>query len=451
MRQKLSILALLLAFLCRTTSFADDFEEITGTTEFGIVFNKVVRVNFNYTTVDVDMETPVILSAAMFMQRSIYRKNKTPLGMMLLNHYTLTDNESCPSNVTNLTSLEYLFANDLKFILVESDNLGLGNTKDRVQPYLYGELTARQNIDALLAAKRLLAAQGYDVGDVVVNAGYSQGGHSGAWVDRVASSGDYSSELPKINFTLIGGGPYDIEGTYYKLLEDNYTTYPVALPMIFYTYLYEQDLGLKASDVFVPALANKFSDWFDGKQYDTDAINDSIYKALGVSGDGVAVDKIFTADVMNPDSKVMQKLIPLFRKNSLVSGDWSPSKTDRMMLFHSTGDDVVPYLNLENMKSFLDEKGYTNYDIENTYSFGHVTCGALYLHKACLYLEDYEDKIETGIKDYLVGQGFGSEPEAPVNVYSLDGKLMKSGVQFEKAMETLPKGVYIINGEKYIK
>lgn len=451
MRQKLSVLALLVALLCPAASFADATEEITGTTEFGIIFNRVVRVNFNYTTVDVDMETPVRLSAAMFMQRSIYRKDKTPLGMMLLNHYTLTDNESCPSNVTSLTSLEYLFANDLKFILVESDNLGLGDTKDRVQPYLYGELTARQNIDALLAARRLLSEQGYDVGDVVVNAGYSQGGHSGAWVDRVVASGHYDSELPKIHFTLIGGGPYDIEGTYHKLLEENYTTYPVALPMIFYTYLYEDGLDLKASDVFVPALADKFSDWFDGKQYDTDAINDSIYKALGVSGDGVAVDKLFTADVMDPESEVMQKLIPLFRKNSLVNGDWRPDRTDRMMLFHSTGDDVVPYLNLESMKSFLDETGYTNYDIENTYSFGHVTCGALYLHKACLYLDDYEEQIETGIKDYLTDQGFGSEPEAPVDVYSVDGKLMRSGVQSGRALETLPRGVYVIHGEKYIK
>lgn len=100
------------------------------------------------------------------------------------------------------------------------------------QKYLQGRATARVNIDAFLAGKQLLKDEGYQFQDVVLNMGYSQGGSMGMWVNRLVAEGYRSDELPKIDYCVIGGGPYDMYAHYRKLAEDNVSQFPVALPLI---------------------------------------------------------------------------------------------------------------------------------------------------------------------------------------------------------------------------
>ncbi|MDD5895111.1 MAG: hypothetical protein PUC79_02290 [Prevotellaceae bacterium] len=58
------------------------------------------RIDFNYKTIDTDGETPIVLSAAIFMSKSIYDKATKAKGCGLINHYTITDNQSRPTNET---------------------------------------------------------------------------------------------------------------------------------------------------------------------------------------------------------------------------------------------------------------------------------------------------------------------------------------------------------------
>ena len=56
---------------------------------------------------------------------------------------------------------------------------------------------------------------------------------------------------------------------------------------------------------------------------------------------------------------------------SLTSG-WTPplpSSGTRIFLYHDMEDDIVPYENLEAMKTFLGEGNYTEYDGGH---FGHM-------------------------------------------------------------------------------
>ena len=189
------------------------------------------RYDFTYGTVDTDGKTPITLSAAIFMTPDVHDKRVQAKGCGLINHYTITDDEQRPTNVTNGLTLEGALANT-HYIMIESDGFGFGIDALHNQRYLQGRATARVNIDAFLAGRQLLKEEGFEFGDVTLNLGYSQGGHSGMWVNRLVAEGYRSDELPKIDYCIIGGGSYDMYSHYRYLVAQNLSQYPVALPLI---------------------------------------------------------------------------------------------------------------------------------------------------------------------------------------------------------------------------
>ena len=52
----------------------------------------------------------------------------------------------------------------------------------------------------------------------------------------------------------------------------------------------------------------------------------------------------------------------------------------------------------------------------------------------------------TAIEDVL-----GEDVDATVNVYTIDGVCVKSGVKSSEALDGLRKGIYIVNGKKVVK
>ena len=81
------ILTILMASVTVMAQTAEPVIGIVNRTNCGIFW----RLDFNYETVDADGETPVVLSAAIFMTNSIYNKNQKEKGCGLINHYTITD------------------------------------------------------------------------------------------------------------------------------------------------------------------------------------------------------------------------------------------------------------------------------------------------------------------------------------------------------------------------
>ena len=162
------------------------------------------------------------------------------------------------------------------YILIESDGYGFGLDVERNQRYLQGRTTARVNIDAFIAGRKLIEAEGFECGDVVLNLGYSQGGNSGMWVNRLVAEGYRSDELPKIDYCLIGGGPYDMYSHYQKLASENMTQYPVALPLILSGMIDAGGYKVKNEDIFNDDFVQYLPELFDTKAHDTDYINNFI-------------------------------------------------------------------------------------------------------------------------------------------------------------------------------
>lgn len=435
----------LLALIIVATSFAD--------TEIGIVNRQQIgsfwRYDFNYETTDTDGETPIVLSAAIFMSNDIHDKVKDAQGCALLNHFTITTNEERPTNVTNSFTIEGVVM-AYSWFVVESDGIGFGLTKDRKQSYLEGRTAARNDIDAFLYAKKLLEEEGYEVPKTVANLGYSQGGHSGMWVNRLVAEGYRSNELPKIDISILGGGPYDIYSHYRYLVETGTTQYPVAIPLIANGVIDSGKCGVSYEDLFNKDFIAHIPAWFDSKKYTTTDINDSIYHTLGDGQSGsIEISKIMSEEFLHPESEMMQRVEQWMKENSLVYDDWSPSKTDTIVFVHSQIDEVVPYLNMESMEQFLRSHNYNAFSVKNDYAAKHTPTGTYYALLAGTTLNSYvpkEDDPSTAIKSTISTKSANTIG----NAYSIDGKLIQKNVSPASIRLNFPKGIYIINGQKVV-
>ena len=402
------------------------------------------RYDFNYETVDADGETPVILSAAIFMARKIHDKEIQAKGCGLVNHYTITDNSQRPTNVSGIFTLEGMLAS-ANYILIESDGYGFGLDVERNQRYLQGRATARVNIDAFITGRKLIEAEGFECGDVVLNLGYSQGGNSGMWVNRLVAEGYRSDELPKIDYCLIGGGPYDMYSHYQKLASENMTQYPVALPLILSGMIDAGGYKVKNEDIFNDDFVQYLPELFDTKAHDTDYINNFIYEKYGNANDkSLTIDKIVNPAFFDEDSTPMQDIIYHLKDNSLVYESWTPEKTDTITFFHSNDDEVVPVLNMQNMERHLLENDYKAFDIKYYDGQLHTPTGSLYVMEVVTILNKY---VPTGMESIFSG----IPQEDTHNIYSIDGRLVRKQTTLSEAFRSLPKGIYIINGRKVIK
>lgn len=428
-------LSALLLLALPATALADDYIVSRTQTSGGFW-----RYDFHYTTTDIDGETPVELSAAIFMSTSLHDGETTAKGCALLNHFTITRDAESPTSVTGMFSLEGILTR-APYFFIESDGIGFGLTKERRQPYLIGRVNARNNIDAYLAGKRLLEKEGLSFGSTVVNLGYSQGGHSGMWVSRLVEEGYRADELASIDYNILGGGPYDIYSHYKYLLSTGTTSYPVALPLILYGYV-AADSSVSASEVFPEALLEKIPEWLDTKDYATTTINDSIYKHFGSNAGGsIDISKITTPEFSDTTSALMQRLIPKMKDNSLVYSDWTPTRTAKMRFTHSTGDEVVPYLNMESLEAFLIRQGYDNYTIDHSSTSTHTATGTSYALTALAELQQF---VPTGIDSFSAP----TEQKAP-QIYRLDGTSVISKGSMEETLRSLTPGLYIV-GKKTV-
>lgn len=118
---------------------------------------------------------PIWMSARVTLTLTQQHRRKID-KMALYNHYTISRSDECPTG--GKFDLQFA-ALAMGYAVVSADYEGFGVTGDRLQAYCYGMANGRAAIDALLAAREWLLRQGYELGDTLVNYGYSQGGPDG--------------------------------------------------------------------------------------------------------------------------------------------------------------------------------------------------------------------------------------------------------------------------------
>jgi len=331
---------------------------------------KYYRVNYTYESVDPG-GNPVTLTAAMVFPTKVFER-KEPItidgkdydasGLLLSNHFTITRASEAPTRTKKMDIEGPMAALGPQFITISPDGYGFGATVDKPQAYLMADLTARNCVDAVRAARRLLSQMGYTYGDLFSQIGYSQGGHSAMAVQRyVDTYGADKAAIPQIDYTCCGGGPYDISAMLDTLLLPNARyMYPCALPLIVHGQISGAGLGISYSDCFRSPLDTKTIEWLDSKRYSTGAINDSIFKVVGGNDKtGVLVDDILCTENFNREDSKTRQFLNALKENSLVA-DWTPNELTHFYLYHSTDDEIVPYYNFEHMVDYLSSCGISD-------------------------------------------------------------------------------------------
>ena len=265
------------------------------------------------------------------------------------------------------------------------------------------------------------------------------------WVNRLVAEGYRSDELPKIDYCILGGGPYDLYANYLQLAAVNLSYNPAALVLILSSMIDAGGYQVKSEAVFSDDLVPLLPELFDSKQYSDGAVNRVFYERYGHADDKkLPIDPLVKPVFFDENSEVMSEISYYLKLNSLVYDSWKPDKTGHITFVHARNDEVVPFLNQEHIENHLLANGYAAFDIDDSSEGDHKETGLLYVLKAISLLSTY---VPAGMEE--VFREIPSEQRH--DIYSLDGRLIRQQITLSEAYRSLPKGIYIINGQKIVK
>lgn len=308
---------------------------------------------------------PIWLSARLMLSTEQI-KNKHIGKMALYNHYTISRLDECPT--AGKFDLQAA-AMGAGFAVVAADYEGFGETGDRWQAYCYGMANGRASLDALLAAREWLVAQGYTLGDTLVNYGYSQGGQTTVAALRLSQT-EYRGRVHFLK-SIAGAGPYDLVLSYKKFLQWERIAQPVVLPMNIITANELEHMGLNYKNVFKEPLATNVKSWILSKRFDTEETSPLI---------GHDSLKYFMQPAyMDSTSAEAQYVLQIVAKQNLTTG-WTPDADTDIKFFHSLKDDIVPAENSIEMHQFFVNSGVTKAVLDTTsLTSGHTDSGTWFL------------------------------------------------------------------------
>ena len=313
---------------------------------FGTMFSGKVRSYCGtYWSVDEKGE-PVKLSG-----RIILPSNGKVSRIMVASHFTIGRYDEAP---TMSLPLECLFAID-GLAVICPDYLGYGVTSHRIHPYLCTELTARNVVDMYFAALPFLEHIGSapQYPDIFL-LGYSQGGAATLAVQQYFEE-NHPNDV-QIRLNMAGSGPYDVATTYDVLIEQDYTDFPCAIPMLIQGLNVGDNLGLDYKEFFKPFLLENYEEWINSKQY-----------TMGQITQFIGTKKISEVLTEKARNKANDGTITLYKSmiNNSICNSFIPISP--VYLFHSFDDNVVPY---ENSAALMEVLNY--YQLSNVKTnFGH--------------------------------------------------------------------------------
>ena len=320
-----------------------------------------------------DLEgNPVRLSG-----RIVIPADKKVTRILLVSHYTITENASVPSNALPLEAV--LASKGLA--VIDADYLGYGLSKAWVHPYLIPRQAVSDIIGLYFAALPFLDAIGATPqNEDIFLLGYSQGG---AVTMSVLNKLELDYPEVKIRLAMCGAGPYDLCLTYDKMVEQDFTSIPVVIPLLIRSMKSACRLDrLHLEDYIQPAVMDKLWEWIDSKAYSTGQIR----TMLGMQ----KLSDIMTPEAMNKVSPAMEDLYLAMMEQSVLYPESFLMPQTPLYLFHSMDDNTVPFGNSEKLLNTI--QGYCDV----YYNFGHYgshSMGMLRFLACCMDLLEQKGDI----------------------------------------------------------
>lgn len=324
------------------------------------------RMVISYMSLDGKKDS-VRLSATVYIRPNHYYDK-----LLISCHPTVTSNFEAPSGAKPVDEDIRRICDD-NFLVVCPDYCGYGFSSHKQHPYLIHDVTAKNCIDAAMAALDYIQnvkkyqASGDNFTTYIV--GYSQGGATAlACAKFLESEGCPDNVKHRLNLkeTCCGDGPYSTVATVNKYIEwgkekraggkDQDLEYPCVLPLIVAAAKEAYGNGcmrtVNVEDYFSEEFkATGIIEMIKNKDMTTVDLNSEIRSKM--KGRLRPVD-VFSDRLIDKETRELKKesneykcLIRAMETNELAKG-WSPKH--RLTFFHLEQDGVVPYANLEEVR-----------------------------------------------------------------------------------------------------
>lgn len=254
----------------------------------------------------------------------------TPRPLASYQHGTVLRRDDVPSRLNEEGNVGLILAGT-GYLAVLPDYLGLGDSPG-FHPYHHARSEATAVVDALRAARALIAEHGLTWNRQLFLIGYSQGGHATAAAQREIQR--HHADEFVVTASAPGAGAYDMSGvTAGSFLSDDPQPSPYYFPYLLAAYVEVYDIA--------PSLADLLREPYDRL----------VPPLLDGGHDGGALDAILPdrpVDILRPevlDAFLRDPAHPLraaLRENDLHTG-WVPEAPTR--LYHCRGDRDVPFAN----------------------------------------------------------------------------------------------------------
>lgn len=309
-----------------------------------------------YTSVDPDGQ-PVKLSGKIF-----FPPRKKVKNIIVANHYTICSNKEAPSLAH---SIEGIFATK-DYIVIMPDYVGYGVSGNLTHPYLQLDSAVTSSIDLLKAAMPYIASRGYLFPPEIMLVGYSQGAAVTLAMQKRLEE-EYADRFP-IRRVHVGAGPYDLAKTYDFYVSQPKTNIPCSLPMLILGMAYGEHLPLKREDYFQPVMMERCPWLIESKRWTLFEVNDKLEKDIST---------LLTPLIFQKRKYPTSLLYAAMKKNSIL--DWTPKAP--LFMFHSTEDDMVPFLNSAHLAYQFTSKYLTNVEYNFAPYGTHMNACATFFEK----------------------------------------------------------------------
>lgn len=350
-------------------------------------------INMSYTTVDGSGHS-IRLSGRLSLPR-VNGEYATIKGLLLNCHPTAV------GEIMSLYSMKARTADGLA--VIEPDYIGFGISANKPQTYLCQKLIARQCVDMIPAALKLMQQRGVTMekgwGTYVV--GYSQGGGNALAVGRhiEVEADENLRKLINLKKVMCGAGPYDPMATFNYWLEHDRLSMSLVLPMVVKGMMEgHPDImkGIKLKEYFSEAyISTGVIDEVDNntlnmKRMMTLDTEPALADAnLGLSGIGLywmQFSKIMSTTCADPNSHIRQALEQCLKAE--IVNDWKPSVP--VEIYSAPNDNVIPFT--VNAQSTYDKLKAAGADVKLTLgatTFDHIT-GQVYWMRLINIMKAYK-------------------------------------------------------------
>lgn len=294
---------------------------------------------------------PVTISGVVLVPSDVANGTVPCDGVILYNRLTVDDESEIPSRGgKGLLVPSFILASPLKpnYIVVASDYIGYGSSRDRNMAYFCGDTNARTSLDGLIAARQMLTDRGQPLGKYQFNIGYSQGGTVAMYVAKLRDQ-EYKDKGINFDKTFVGNGVLDCEKAYSEFMKRDAMPEWRDVAMFLVSVNENYKLGIDYKDIFKEPVASLMPEFVKTK--------DKAVLSPEKVGKVDSLHQVLQPEYMDVRSEKVKVLLRKLAEIKLAAG-WEPDITQNYYITHSRHDDYIPVQCARELLKWMKDKGF---------------------------------------------------------------------------------------------